>query len=132
MVYVFKEEKNLAAASSQPVSARVGVWRGRRRGQGDRGGRLHRVVHGQDQAGAPDGHVVFRRGQVALQAFIEQAGGGALAVLGAWAAGVRADGDVCVHGADAGVVQDEVRILVVELTFVLRREDGGRKCRSHQ
>lgn len=131
MVCVFKEEQNLEAASSQSVSARVGVWRGRRRGQGDCGRQVHRVVHGQDQTGAPDGHVVFRRGQLVVQSFVEQAapgagGGGAVTADGAGAGGVRADGDICVHGAHAGVVQDEVGVVVVELTLILRREDGGK------
>lgn len=107
------------------MSARVGAWRRGRRGQGDCGGRVHRVVHGQDQTGAPDGHVLLPRGQVVVQSLVQQAGaGGTVPADGARAAGVRADGDVGEHGAHAGVVQDEVGVVVVELTFVLRREDG--------
>lgn len=133
MVCDFKGEKKLLAGPLQSVSARVRVGRGRRRGQGDCGGQVHRVVHGQDQAGAPDGHLVFSRGKVMVQPFVEQsapgAGGrGAVTADGAGAAGIRADGDVRVHGADAGVVQDEVGVIVVELTFVLgRRTNDGNK-----
>lgn len=126
MVCVAKGDANLVAASSQSVSAGVRVWRGRRRGQGDCGGQVHRVVHGQHQPGAPDGHIVFCRGQIVVHSLVEGAtpgAGGALTVDGVRAAGVRADGDVRVHGAHAGVVQDEVGIVVVELTFILRRKD---------
>lgn len=59
-----------------------------------------------------------------IQTFIGRAapsagGGGALTVDGAGSGGIRADGDVSVHGAHAGIIQDEVRIIVVELTFIL-------------
>lgn len=113
------------------MAARVGArWRGRR-GQGDGGGGLHGVVHGQDQAGAPDCHFVFRQSELVIHAFVERAspragGGGALAVDGAGSRGVRGDGDVGVHGAHAAVVQ--VGVVVVELTFILARGDGrGRR-----
>lgn len=136
-VVFLKEEKDLVAASSQSVSARVGAWRRGRRGQGDRGGRVHRLVHGQDQTGAPDGHVLLPRGQIVVQSLVQQAApsastGGAVPADGARAAGVRTDGHVREHGAHAGVVQDEVGVVVVELTFVLRREDGEGKKKTHQ
>lgn len=57
-------------------------------------------------------------------------GGGTLAVDGVGPRGVRADGDVGVHGAHAGIVQDEVGVVVVELTFILVRgkgKGGGKK-----
>lgn len=125
MLCVLKDEKKLEAACSQPVSARLGARRGRRRGQGDGGGQVRRVVHGQDQAGAPDGHLLLGRGQVLVQPLVPPAApgagrGGALPVDGAGAGGVGADGDVGVHGAHAGVVQDEVGVVVVQLTFILK------------
>lgn len=131
-VVFLKEEKDLVAASSQSVSARVGAWRRGWRGQGDRGGWVHRLVHGQDQTGAPDGYVLLPRGQIVVQSLVQQAApgagaGGAVPADGARATGVRADGHVCEHGAHAGVVQDEVGVVVVELTFVLRCEDGEKK-----
>lgn len=93
----------------QSVSARVGPRRGGRRRQGDGGRRLHGIIHGQDQAGAPDSNFVFRQGQLVIQTLIGRAapgtrGGGALAVDGVRPRGVGADGDVGVHGAHAGVV----------------------------
>lgn len=109
----------------QSVPARVGAGRGGRRRQGDGGRGLDRVIHGQNQAGAPDCHFVFRQGELVIQSFIKRTypgagSGGALAVDGAGSGRVCADCDVGVHGAHAGVVQDEVRVVVVELAFVLR------------
>lgn len=98
-------------------------WRGWRR-QGDGGRRIRRVVHGQDQAGAPDCHLLFRQGEVVIQPFVGRAAPGrAFAVDSVGSGGVRADSDVRVHGAHGGVVQDEVRILVVERTFILWRSN---------
>lgn len=104
------------------MPAWVGVGRGGRRWQRDGGRRIHWVVHGEDQAGAPDRHFVFRQAELVVlvgRTDARAGGGGALPVDGAGARGVCADGDVGVHGADAGVVQDEVRVVVVQLTFVL-------------
>lgn len=57
----FLNNKLLAVrAFLQSVPARVGAWRGGWRRQGDGGRGLHWVIHGQDQAGAPDRHFVFR------------------------------------------------------------------------
>lgn len=122
---VLEVESDKVRAVLQSVPARVGAGRGgrRRQGDGDRG--LDRVIHGQDQAGAPDCHLVLRQGELVIQSFVERAspgagGGGALAVDGAWSGRIRADCDVGIHGAHAGVVQDEVRVVVVERAFVLR------------
>lgn len=113
------------------MPARVGARRGGWRGQGDSGRGLHWVIHGQDQAGAPDRHLVFRQGKLMIQSFVRWAatsagGGGALAVDGAGSGGVRADGDVGVHGAHVSIVQDEVGVVVMELTFVLVSGNGKR------
>lgn len=111
----------------QSVPARFRARRGGGRRQGDRGRGLHGVVHGQDQARSPDRHLVLRQGELVIQAFVERApapgAGGTLRVDGAGPGGVRADGDVGVHGAHAGVVQDEVGVVVMELTFILGRRD---------
>lgn len=104
------------------MPAWVGAWRRGRRRQRDGGGRIQGVVHGQDQPRAPDGHLLLRQAQVVVLvggAHAGAGGGRALAVDGARAAGIRADGDVGVHGAHAGVVQDEVRVVVVQLAFIL-------------
>jgi len=42
---------------------------------------------------------------------------------------VHADGDVGVHGVHAGIVQDEVRVVVVEPAFVLEIVKGNKKYR---
>lgn len=118
------------------MPARVRAWRGGRRRQGDGGWRLHRVVHGQDQPGASDCDLMFSQGELVIQALVGRAPPGAgsgstLAVDGAGAVRVCADGDVGVHGAHAGVVQDEVGVILVELAFILtggeaKDEGGGR------
>lgn len=126
-----------AAAFLQSVPVRFrarggGWWR---QGDGSRG--LHGVIHGQDQPRSPDRHFVFCHGELVIQTFIERtyttpgAGGrGVLGVDGAGSGRVRADGDVGVHGAHAGIVQDEVRVVVMELTFILAsgKRRGGREC----
>lgn len=61
-----------------------------------------------------------------IQTFITQAapgavGGGSIAVDGVGSRCVCADGDIGIHGAHVGIVQDEVRVIVVELTFILVR-----------
>lgn len=121
---VWLKTTNRAPAFLQSVPAWFGARRGRRRGQGDGGGGLRGVVRGQDQARAADRHLVLHRGELVVQAFVRMApaGVGALGVDGAGAGRVRADRDVGVHGADAGVVQDEVGVVVVELAFVLRTD----------
>lgn len=109
-------------AFSQSVPARVGAWWGRRRGQGDCDWGLDWVIHGQDQAGAPDRYFVFCQCEFVIHTFIRWAAPGAgrtLVVDGVGSGGVRADSDVGIHGAHAGIVQDEVRVVVAELTFVL-------------
>lgn len=128
MVCVFKGENNLLAALLQSLSARIRVWRRQRRGQSDCSREVHRVIHGQDQAGAPDCHLMFHRRELLVQSFVKQAdpgacGGGAVAVDGAGASVVGADSDVGVQGAHTGVIQDKVRIIIVELTFILRCGD---------
>lgn len=100
------------------------MWWGGWGRQGDSGLRVHWVIHGQDQTGAPDRHFIFRQGELVIQAFIRRTpasagSGGALSVDGARSGRVCADGDIGVHGAHTRIVQDEVRLIVVELTFVL-------------
>lgn len=108
------------------MPARVGAWWGGRGRQGDSGWRVHWVIHGQDQAGAADRHFIFRQGELVIQAFIRRTPtGGALAVDGAGSGRVCADCDVGVHGAHAGIVKDEVRVIVMELTFVLVCGEGS-------
>lgn len=100
----------------QSVPVWVGAGRGGRRWQRDSGRQIRWVVHGEDQTGAPDRHLVFRQAELVVLVRRTDAGaggGGALPVDGAGARGVCADGDVGVHGADTGVVQDEVRVVVV-------------------
>lgn len=119
----------LSVCCSQSVSAWVGAWRRGRRRQRDGNGRVQGVVHGKHQPRAPNGHLVLGQAQIMVLvggAHAGAGGGRALAVDGAGAAGVRADGDVSVHGAHAGVVHDEVRVVIVELAFVL----VGREVRS--
>lgn len=121
----------------QSVPARVGAWWGGRRGQGDSGRVLHWIIHGQDQTGPPDRHFVFRQGEVVIQTFVRRATRGVLAVDGAGSGCVCADGDVSVHGAHVGVIQDEVRVVIVKLPFILvcgkgggSREEKKRKARE--
>lgn len=109
----------------QSVPAWVRAWRGGWWGQRDSGRGLHRVIHGQNQAGAPNCHFVFCQGELVIQTFVgwPTPSGGALAVDGVGSRSVRADGDVSEHGAHVGVIQDEVRIIVMELTFILDKEE---------
>lgn len=106
---------------SVPAWVRAG-WGGRWRRQRHGGRGIRWVVHGEDQAGAPDRHFVFRQAKLVVLVGCTDTragGGGSLPVDGAGARGVCADSDVGVHGADAGVVQDEVRVVVMQLAFVL-------------
>lgn len=59
-----------------------------------------------------------------IQTFISSgaSGGGAFAVDRTGSGGVCADSDVGVHGAHVGIIQDEVRVVIMELTFILIRE----------
>lgn len=113
---------------SVPVGFRAG-WGGRRR-EGDGGGGLRRVVHRQNEARAADCHVVLGQDELVSQAVVKRAspgaGRGALGVDGAGAGLVGADGDVGVHGAHAGIVQNEVGV-VVKLLFVLVSGEGKEK-----
>lgn len=114
----------------QSVPARVRVWWGRWGGQGDSGWRVHWVIHGQDQAGAADCHFIFCQGKLVIQAFISwtpgsAGGGGAFAVDGAGPRRICADGDIGIHGAHTGIVQDEVRLIIMELTFILVYREGS-------
>lgn len=104
----------------ESVSTGVRFGRGGRRGQGDRGGGVQGVVHGQDQPRASDGDLVFGQSELVVQAVVMETspGAGAFAVDGARAGGVRAHCDVCEHRTDAGIVQNEV-IVVMELALVL-------------
>lgn len=113
----------------QSVPARIGVWWGGWWGQGDSGWGLRWVIHGQDQTGAPDCHFMVRQAELVIQTFIRRAtpgadGGGAFAVDGVGSRRICVDGDVGIHGAHVGIVQDEVRVIVVELTFILVGREG--------
>lgn len=111
-----------------PVGFRAG-WGGRR-WEGDGGGGLRGVVHGQNETRAADGHVVLGQAELVSQALVKRAppaaGCGAFGVEGARAGLVGADGDVGVHGAHAGIVQDEVGV-VVKLLFILVSGEGRGK-----
>lgn len=114
---------------SVPVGFRAG-WR-RWGWERDSSGGFHRVVHRQDEARAVDRHAVLLcHGEPVSQTFVERASPGAgcgeaFGVDGARAGRVRADGDVGVHGAHVGVVQNEVGI-VMKLLFVLVSGEGKR------
>lgn len=54
-------------------------------------------------------------------------GGGALAIGAVGSRHAGADGDVGIYGAHVGIVQDEVRVVVMELTFILMRKSGGKE-----
>lgn len=98
------------------------MWRGGWRWEGDGARRLCRVVHRQNEACAADGHVLICQGELLVQTFVELASSGRKGVLvvdGARAGGVGGHRDVGVHGAHAGVVHDEIRIIVMKLAFVL-------------
>lgn len=113
----------------QSVPTRIGVWwRGGWR-QGDSGWRLRWVIHRQDQTGAPDCHFVVPQAELVIQTFIRRAapsavGGGTFAVDDVRSRRIRVDGDVGVHGAHVGVVQDEVRVIVMERTLILVGREG--------
>lgn len=72
---------------------------------------------------------MLSQSEVVIETLVERVasragGGGALGVDGAGARCIRADSDVSVHGAHVGIVQDEVGVIIVELTFILVSEEG--------
>lgn len=111
------------------MPVRFGEWGRGRRWEGDGCWGLQRVVHRQDKPRAADRHVSLRRVQLTIPAIFERPGAGVLGVDGAGPGCVGADGDVGVHGADVGVVQDEVGVIVVKRPFVLKA--GKVKCADY-
>lgn len=76
-----------------------------------------RVVHGQNEARAPHHQLVIAVRQLPVQVVRGQA------VAGAGACGVSADRDVAISQADVTVRQDEVRVVVLQLTLILGEEN---------
>lgn len=116
---------------SVPAGFRAG-WRGWR-WERDSSGGFHRVVHRQDEARAADRHVVLRQGELVSQTVAERASPGAgcgeaFGVDGAGAGRVCADGDVGVHGAHAGVVQNEVGVVMKPLFILVRAKGRENNC----
>lgn len=93
-------------------------------------GRL-RVIHGQHQARAPHHQLMIPIRQLPVQVIRAGSAGKSRTAANVGPRGICTDCDVTVGQVDITIRQDEVRVVILQLTLILMRRKRNRRRRSN-